>query len=185
MIIQLSLERLKRVAYRARPSSYPTNKVQVAFERPKNLEDRLWKEFTDRTESSNLSVARALLIGFDGNQLVDLRNMVRAAGVVSCASCRNVKQLRDVGDMDGVFSHIIVNFDAFETSSEAIDALFVFRGKQDKTVVLLVSSSVVADDFSPVRKSICDTTLCTPLSTSRLKRGLVEGLRNRNAICGI
>lgn len=179
MIIQFTAERTERVADRDQVAQSGSKKARAAFKVPQALEDRLWQKFAARSEAADLSAARVLLMGFEGKPLRDARSMVRAAGVTSCASCQDVGQLQDVAEMHGAFSHLVVNFDAFETSNEAVEALFAFRLKQRQVVVVLVSASVSVDDLTAERKSICDATLRAPVSSGRLYRGLVAASCNR------
>lgn len=181
MIIQFTTEGAKRVAYRDQVARSGSKKARAAFEAPQALADRLWHKFAARSEAGDLSAARVLLMGFEGKALREARSMVRAVGVASCASCQDVEQLQDVAEMHGAFSHLVVNFDAFETSHEAVEALFAFRLKQRQVVVVLVSASVTADDLTAERKSICDATLRAPLSHQRTKRVLVAASMNRAA----
>jgi hypothetical protein len=179
MTIQFIADSAKLAALSDKVEPSGKTKAQSAFERPQDLEERLWQEFATRAESADPYAARVLLMGFEGEPLVETRKMVRAASLAYCASCKDVDQLRDIADMSGAFSHIVVNFDAFETSSEAVDALFRFRMKQRQIVVLVVSASVNNDDLSAERQSICDTTLRAPFSPGRLYRGLVAASMNK------
>lgn len=156
-------------------------KAQRAFAELQALEARLWDEFTARTDSANISIGRVLLIGFDGHDLVVIRHMARAAGVAACATCRNVAQLEDVTKMAGAFSHMIINFDAFETTLVAINAIMAFRERQPDVAVLLVSAAVAADDLGTERKRLCDVTLRVPLSLNRLRDGLSAATLNNKA----
>lgn len=180
MIIQFTTERTKRVACRDKVAPSGSKKARATFEAPQALEDRLWQKFAAISEAADLSAARVLLMGFEGKALREARSMVRAAGVASCTSCQDVEQLQDVAEMRGAFSHLVVNFDAFDTSNQAIIALFAFRLKQRQVVVVLVSASFIADDLTAERKSVCDASLRAPLSSGRLQRGLVEASFNRS-----
>lgn len=178
MIIQFDFERMKRASHRALPS--PIRKFKAAFEDVQSLEDRLWSEFTVRSDYADLSRARVLLLGFDGVLLSETRKMVRAAGVASCATCHNVVQLQGVADMQDAFSHLIINFDSFETSNEAVGALLEFRLRQKEFSIVLVSACVSDDDLGLERKSICDATLRAPLSQKRMRDGLIAASLNHS-----
>lgn len=163
---------------RSRLQTRSLRKSERAFADPRTLEARLWTEFTARCDDADITQARVLLMGFDHDDCASTRQMVRAAGVRSCAVCRNIGQLDDAAGLPGCFTHVVINIDAFNTSHEAVDALMEFRMQQKETVVVLVSAAVSGDDFGSDRKMLCDATLRAPLSLNRIRDGLAAAWVN-------
>jgi hypothetical protein len=155
------------------------NARAAAFIDPDLLEGRMWKKYDDRVRSTDLSRARVLLVGFDGPALQATRALVRDAGVASCAVTHDVSQLRGVVGMTGAFTHLVVNFDAFASTRDAVSALVTFRLQEKGMAVVLVSTDVAGDDLGPERNHLCDATLRAPLSLWRLRDGLIAASLNR------
>ncbi len=181
MIIQLDFERDKRARHVENSASSIQGSQEPVFPDPRFLEDRLFSEFKTRSELIDPSQARVLLIGFEGEALTDMRKLVRAAGVSSSASCSDVGPLYAVVGMEEAFTHLIVNFDAFGSTNEAVDSLMAFRVLSQDFILLVVSASVAGDDLTAERKVICDATLRAPLAVSRLRDGLIAASANYRA----
>lgn len=115
--------------------------------------------------------ARVLLVAFSPKYLEELRDHLRGIGVHVNATTPNVKQLSHSGNMGAAFSHILVNFDAFDDLETGVDVLAAFRKRFDHAVVLC-SEHVSYDDLGSERSAICDATLRLPISLERLQRGL-------------
>ena len=138
----------------------------------KGLEQRLFARAEDSVRGATLSDARVLLVGFSSAQLASMREHLRAFGVRATASAPGVSQLANVIGMKGAFSHIIVNFDAFEDVETGVDCLLSFRKQTRDFVVIACSAAVAGDDFGSERSAICDATLRMPVSRAALRAGL-------------
>lgn len=178
MIIQLDLERDKRARLIASSASSVHSTRNVAFPHPLVLEDRLFSEAKARLEFIDAARARVLLFGFESKALADINRLVRAVGVSSCAFCSDVMLLNYAIGMEGAFTHLLVNFDAFESPKEAVVSLMAFRSLTKDFILIAVSASVEGDDLTTERKAICDATLRAPLSVTRLRDGIIAASAN-------
>ncbi len=185
VIIQLDFERDQRAHHVKNSASSIQETREALFLDPRLLNDRLFSEFKTRSELMDLSQARVLLIGFEGKALTDMRNMVRTIGVSLCASCSDVAPLFDVVGMEEAFTHIIVNFDTFGSTDEAVVSLMAFRALTQDFVLIVVSANVAADDLTTERKAICDATLRAPLAVARLRDGLIAASVNYAAVLAV
>jgi CheY-like chemotaxis protein len=145
------------------------------------VENRLWSEMTLRFDQGSYSDMRVLVLGFETDARVWLRNSLRLIGVRATATASNLAQLAMVADMKLSFTHVIVNLDGYEFMEDAVDALFDFRQRSKDVVVIAISAMVASDDLGLERRAICDATLRLPLTERRLRRGLVEGRANNLA----
>lgn len=141
--------------------------------------DRLEAEAKTKLVVDSFLETRVLLIGFTGPQLCEIRQTLRAIRVSATAAASNVGQLQDVAEMGLGFTHVLVNFDAFDDVEAGVDALMAFRSAAPELVVVVCSEMVSGDDFGTERARICDATLKLPTSATRLARGLVSALSNR------
>jgi hypothetical protein len=119
--------------------------------------------------------ARVLLLGFQGDDLADLRNALRQSGVTTTAAIGSVKRLPEFATMQQAFSHILVNLDAYEDIEDGVNALLEFRAAARGFVVILCSAKVSGDDFGTERAAICEATFRLPVSISALQYGLGIG----------
>lgn len=141
--------------------------------------DRFFHRLDEETRLRPLSSARVLLVAFSPEQLGELRDHLRTAGVDVTAATPNVKQLSNAGEMGAAFTHILVNIDAFDDLETGIDVLSAFR-KRFSHVVVLCSAHVADDDLGSERSTICDATLRLPVSPKRLRQGLSAASVNSN-----
>jgi hypothetical protein len=163
------------------PSPRPSKLVGSTFADPDTLVSRLASEVMGNRLNAYLSDARILVMGFCDRNSSALIQMLRAAGTESCATCNDVTQLGDVSTMHDAFTHIILNLDSFEDIDDAVTALLVFRIRQKRPVVILISDSVSQDDLFQDRKPVCDATLRAPVSFNRLRDGLLAAWTNNKA----
>ena len=141
--------------------------------------DRFFRRIDEETRMRSLSATRVLLVAFSPEQLDELREHLRNAGVNVTAATSNVRQLSNAGEMGAVFTHIFVNIDAFDDLETGIDVLRAFR-KRFSHVVVLCSAHVANDDLGSERSAICDVTLRLPVSLERLRQGLSAASSNSN-----
>lgn len=76
------------------------------------------------------------------------------------------------------WSVILIAIDDFGGITAVIEDLLRLRRALPGVPVILLSSEVHGDDFSSVRKHLCDVTLRLPLSLPRLNLGLCEAVVN-------
>ncbi|MBI1172342.1 hypothetical protein GC209_13150 [bacterium] len=167
---------------RERVHSGDAELLQPAFSDADRLAGRIDMGMTMGRGDAHVANARVLVMGFENNYLGALINMLRDAGLRSCATCKNISQLEDVSAMRGAFTHVIVNLDAFDDMDEAVSRLLLFRRRRQDTVVILISDAVKKDDLLPDRKWICDATLRAPVSPNRLCDGLSAAWVNNKAL---
>lgn len=122
--------------------------------------------------------ARVVLVGFSDAHLCDTRQKLRSIGVTATASASTARQLADLSDMRLGFTHVFVDFDAFDSVEDAVDALIAFRLNAPGVIVVAFSEAVSGDDFGRERARICDATLRLPISAPRLRDGLVSAELN-------
>ncbi len=142
------------------------------------LESRLFSKATDCARATSLADARVLIVGFSAGQLPGLRRSLQRSGVREIVATPSVQKLQIVSEMQNAYSHIVVNFDAFESTESGVDALFTFRMQVSGFVVILCSAFASGDDFGTERAAICDATLRVPVSEHRLRAGLIAGTEN-------
>lgn len=128
---------------------------------------------TQETDAGWLGQARVLMLGFPPEHLVDLREGLRSLGVRVTAASPSVRQLSNLAENSMGFSHILVNFGAFEDLEAGVDALAAFRAGAPEIVVIACSTRRHADDIVSARGRHCDATLRLPVSTPRLRDGLL------------
>lgn len=145
-----------------------------------DIADRLWSGAADRLDAERLAEARVLLLGFPPEHLAGLRENLRCGGVRATAAAPSVMQLRNVVEMGTAFSHVLVNFDAFDDVESGVDALVAFRTGAPGIIVVVCSALVGGDDLGSERALICDATLRLPVSAPRLRDGLVAASVNHD-----
>lgn len=142
------------------------------------LEARLFSKAADCARAASLADARVLMMGFSAGQLFGLRKSIQSCGVKGVDSIPSVQKIQIVSERQNAFSHVVVNFDAFESTECGIDALLIFRMQLSEIVVILCSAFASGDDFGTERAAICDATLLLPVSEQRLRTGLIAGTEN-------
>ncbi len=147
------------------------------------LESRLFTTATDRAKATSLADARVLIVGFSADQLPGLRRSIQRVGVRGIGSTPSVQKLDMFSEMKSAFSHVVVNFDAFEDTESGVDALFTFRMQASEFVIILCSAYASGDDFGTERAAICDATLRLPVSEHRVRAGLMAGTENHADRC--
>lgn len=143
-----------------------------------DLATRLWSGAAERMDAGVLADARVLLLGFRPEHLSNLRESLRGLGVHVTAAAPSVLQLPNVAEMGLAFSHVLVHFDAFDDVESGVDALADFRASAPRMIVVACSALVSGDDLGSERFPICDATLRLPVSTPRLREGLVAATFN-------
>lgn len=163
-------------APRLRETLFP--KVKFDGERSAAHIDRLWQR-TDRDMNTNrLSEKKAILVGFDIEYLVAVRNELRKLGISPVASCASASQIDDIAKLRINFDLLVVNLDGFSDVSDGVDALMSYRMNCPNVTVILLSRLVSGDDFSAERRAICDATLRAPISSDRLRSGILSAMDN-------
>ena len=74
---------------------------------------------------------------------------------------------------------LFVDVDAIGDLEDAVDELITFRKQYPNVVVVMISAFVLSDDFGTYRQLICDATLRSPVSQSRVKSGLMAAKINK------
>lgn len=139
---------------------------------------RLDAKIESRLLADTFRYTRVLLVGFSPEHLYDTRQRLRSIGVAATASASDVQQLHDVSCMDSGFTHVLVNFDAFDDVEAAVETLMTFRPRAPDLIIVACSEVVSGDDVGSERARICDATLKLPVSTPRLIDGLVKAFLN-------
>lgn len=142
------------------------------------LERRLWRKLDHALDSAPAARFRVLMAGFPVELRGSIAGQLRDMGVLSTASMHSVHQLGDLAGMAGVFTHVLVDFDAFEDVASGVEALLALRSAAPDLVVVLFSSQVAGDDLGAERSAICDATLRVPVSPTRLRRGMTAASEN-------
>ncbi|CRK74406.1 hypothetical protein [Nereida ignava] len=128
-------------------------------------------DFVSGLERGQLS-GNACLVGFDENDILAVRDMVRQAGLSPVMSCATASLMRDLQMISTTSSFVIVNLDGFSDVDVGVDALIKFRRMCPDPSVLIVSRTVLNDELGSHRRAIADATLRAPLSGERLAAGL-------------
>jgi len=174
--------RRERASYRFIPSVAPD--LSARSEKPctarKSDEiERLWEQTALRVMARTLQGSRALVMGFEVEELASIRRALRGFGIAPVASCPSATQIADVAKMHLDFDFLLIDFDAFPSVEDGVDALLEFRKRNRHAVVVLVSANVAADDLGTERRAICDATLRAPVTDERMRRGLLDALVNK------
>jgi hypothetical protein len=149
-----------------------TARARAAFDQ--GDEERLWVTMSQMFDAGDVSLARVLLVGFERDDRLSVRKELRQIGVNSIAQLPHPSMLPEAAKLGSAISHIIVDMTAIGQIQDAVEALTSFRKIAPSLCVVLVSQSVACDDFGSERNAICDVTLRAPLSSERLRRGLLE-----------
>lgn len=147
------------------------------------LFERLWQKSEHRMTDLPLAGSRALVMGFDVEELPLLRTTLRDLGASPVVSCGSVKQLGDISGMKFNANLLLLNLDRFDDVEDGVDAMLSFRSRHPETIVVLASHRVAGDDLGAERRMICDATLRRPLTASRLRDGLLGAVANAS-LCG-
>lgn len=145
-------------------------------------EDRHEANAASLSTSASCGSFRVLLLGFTYDSLSQIKQRIKATGVIATASASNVEQLCDVAYMGLGMTHVVVNLDAFEDLAAGVDALIEFRESAPDIGIVLCSERVGGDDFGSERSAICDATLKLPATTPRLAAGLLAASQSRRKI---
>lgn len=135
-------------------------------------DDRLWQTAADLQARNALSGARVALLGFDADDSAALRAVIREAGVVNRCNALPVGHLGHIGASGNLFSHVVVNLDAFEDLETAVTRMISYRQRCPQVGVILMSDLVSGDDFGSDRRPIADVTLRAPVTVDRMRRAL-------------
>jgi hypothetical protein len=133
---------------------------------------RLLTAMEEKEQQSRLSSCRILVLGFDMEGFVRIRDLLRQLYVLSVAAAPNIKQLGSIESMNLDFTHIILNFDAFIDIEHGVGALLEFRQAVPDIKIIICSSNVNGDDFGTERNCICDTTLRFPVSMRSIRAAI-------------
>ncbi|MGP9789980.1 hypothetical protein [Roseinatronobacter sp. NSM] len=141
-------------------------------------EDDLWGEFIRRMNDSSFDDVKALLVGFSELDLHRMRTHLRSIGVNLIASTPSLRCSEASSPVENIFTHVLINFDAFEDTEAGVETLLTLRGKNTNAVTILCSKVVSSDDFDSSRILICDATLKMPLTDKRLRNGFIAANAN-------
>jgi len=98
--------------------------------------------------------------------------------VVPVRHCCDTLSLSDVDVDDAKTTVLLVNVDTLGDVEDAVDELIAFRKQYPAVIVMMVSACVLGDDFGTYRQLICDATLRSPISQTRLENGLAAAMEN-------
>ena len=138
------------------------------------LEDRLMSKVARIEASASISDYEILLIGFEGHSLGKIREICTFADVKITASVGNSAHLSKAASLKHLFTHIIVNTEAFGSSNDAIREILKVRSELVDIALLIVSPSTLTDDYGSERDMLCDGTFGANLTPGRMKIGLVK-----------
>jgi hypothetical protein len=146
----------------------------------KITEQRLWAQADAGSVRSELQ-GRGFIVGFDGSDILPLRQSLNAAGIDPDAGTGTILELNDIANSNADYSILVVNMDAFSSIDAGVDALLQFRDMRPDVTVVVASSAVAGDDLETSRRVICDATLRLPVSSDRLEKGLSAAVENNTA----
>ncbi|MCW1951150.1 MAG: hypothetical protein KIH44_007270 [Octadecabacter sp.] len=142
-----------------------------------SLEDRLISKVEQIEASASISDYEVLLIGFKGHCLGKIREICARADVKVTASFANCSHLSKAASLKHLFTHIIVNTEAFGSSDDAVTEILNVRPNLVDIALLIVAPSEPSDNYGSERDSLCDGTFGANLTTGRMKIGLVTAAR--------
>ncbi|WP_147335685.1 hypothetical protein [Pseudotabrizicola alkalilacus] len=122
--------------------------------------------------------ARPVLILSRSDAMVQVSEWIVDAGFWVAHSQSIQKELESLRPDMPKWSVILIAIDDFGGITDVIEDLLQLRRAQPGLPVILLSSEVQGDDFSSVRKHVCDATLRLPVSLPRLNLALCESLVN-------
>jgi hypothetical protein len=134
--------------------------------------ERLLTAMEEKEHQSRLSSCRILVLGFDMEGFVRIRDLLRQMNVLAVAAAPSIKQLGSIERMNLDFTHVILNFDAFIDTEHGVGALLEFRQAVPDVKIIICSSNVNGDDFGTERSSICDATLRFPVSLRSMRSAI-------------
>ena len=143
-----------------------------------HIEDGLWDKAGIFMHSMPFQNVKALLIGFSESDLYMVRTHLKNIGVKLIAFMPTLRHIEHIPPIKDIFTHVFINFDAFEDVETGVDALLNARGRGAHVVIILCSKEVSGDDLDINRILICDATLRLPLTDQRLRQGLVSANAN-------
>lgn len=146
----------------------------------KKLECDLWERTREQMKNTLFFDVKALLIGFSDHDLYMMRSQLKNIGVKFVASMPAFKHEQEISPIKNIFTHVFINFDAFEDVDSGVDALLKAREDNINLVIILLSNEISADDFDMNRALICDASLKLPLTENRLRSGLIYATSNNN-----
>ena len=164
--------------------SHPSQAQKRCFDELELLFNRLAEAAVNNSSDVSAPIAvgaRCLVLGFANRDAHNLTNMLHMIGFNLCDTCSDLTQLFVAPSIGGAFTYVFVSLDAFEDVDDAVEKLMSFRVKYPTLTVVLISGAVVEDDHSPHRRQICDATLRSPVSLSRLRDGVLAAETNRTA----
>lgn len=145
---------------------------------PDDRVDRIWKQTDEKMKIDRLFQRKAILVGFDFDDVAVLRQNLRNFGISPVVNCASANHFCDIAKLRVFFDFLFVNLDGFIDVSDGVDALLDYRMKCPGVAIVLVSRAVSGDDLSSERRAICDVTLRAPISSDRLRNGVIEALDN-------
>lgn len=147
-----------------------------------HIEDGLWDKAGSFMHSMPFENVKALLIGFSESDLYMVRSHLKNIGVKLIAFMPTLRHVDRIPPIKDIFTHVFINFDAFEDVETGVDALLNARGKEANVVIILCSKEVSGDDLDINRILICDATLRLPLTDKRLRQGLISANANNQEL---
>lgn len=125
----------------------------------------------------NLESRPALLLS-GSDSLRQVGEWIIDAGFWAVHSCLFHQELDDLEPGSRKWSIVLIAIDDFGGITKVIEDLRHLRRILPDLPVILLSAEVHGDDFSNVRKHICDVTVRLPVSLTRLNLAICESVVN-------
>jgi hypothetical protein len=146
-----------------------------------NSENYLWQKLDRHLSVHGVNPQRARLIGFAAAQQGPLLLAFATIDLATATSSAEINVLQNSDSWDQV-DCVLINHDAFEDSLTAVETYLSFRKRFPTKTVILVSTQIRGDDFGLDRAAICDATLRFPVSSERLRSGILAAVENRRTM---
>jgi hypothetical protein len=143
-----------------------------------NSENYLWQKLDRHLSVHGVNTQRTRLIGFDAAHQGPLLLAFASIDLATATSSAEIEVLEATDTWDQV-DCVLINHDAFDDPQTAVEGYLAFRERFPGKIVILVSSQIRGDDFGLDRAAICDATLRFPVSSERLRSGILAAVENR------
>ncbi|PXW67358.1 hypothetical protein C7964_10777 [Loktanella sp. PT4BL] len=137
--------------------------------------DRFLSGVVDRAPAQET----VFLLGLGADDTSTALQALKPNSITPAHFCSSALCLSEVTPAEIGTTYLLVNVDVIGELEDAVDELISFRKKWPNTVVIMISSFVLSDDFGTYRQLICDATLRSPISKRRVKSALLAARQNK------
>lgn len=120
----------------------------------------------------------ALIVQAPARNVPEIISPLSEVGVASQKVSDLRKGVRALQDAADAWSFFVVDIDGSEDLDEILDRLLALRRKVPHVPVLLLSGDFSQSDFGEERLPLCDASLRTPITASRLLEALTAATEN-------